>query len=306
MLDTKIFDTQEVLTDHFESIEKSSSFIKSPSLLFLMSTTLTVVVCLQTMQLLQGSFPLFMLLSLSLIGLSYFYSLRVSVLGLVVACLGVAAYAALGTTNMLELTSVKQLFAHLSIGYFGTQLLITLASVCLAAYSRILKTNLKWQEQARYFAETHDELTLLLNKETFIEKLDGIIKNSNTSIDNSERFALILIDINALQGINKAHGYKAGNAALHTISDRLRQVAQHGDLIARIDDDCFALVVRDMAHNAQLSGYICRVNAMLNMPFDYAWTKISLDTKFSSSFYPIDGKTTQELIDLNIQKLDQN
>ncbi len=292
MLDTKIFDTQEVLQDRIDAIDTTTDFFKSATFLFLLTTLLTVTVSLQTMHLLQGPVPLFALLTLGMIALSYFYSVRVSMLLL----LGLSIAYGLSTAF-----AANQSVLGVPTSFFGVQAMVTLGSIILATYSRVVKTNLKWQEKVKHFEETHDNLTALLNKDSFIEQLDNII---NQSSSKHERFALVLIDINGLQKINQQHGYKAGNAALHIISDRLRQVAQQGDLIARIEDGCFALVVRDMAHNAQLKGYISRVIAMLNLPFDYGWTAISLDTKISSSFYPLDGKTATELLSLNIEKLD--
>lgn len=292
MLDTKIFDTQEVLQDRFETNDTTKDFLKSTSFLFLVTTSLTIAVCLQTMHLLQGPFPLLALVTLSIIALSYFYSIRASILLLL------SIIVTYGLSSALAIT--PDLLPEYSSSFFGTQALLTLGSIILATYSRVIKTSLKWQEKLSHFAKTHDDLTLLQNRGSFTEKLDAIIFESES---NQERFALVLIDINGLQNINQQHGYKAGNAALHMLSDRLRQVAQQDDLIARIDDDCFALVVHNMAHNAQLNSYIGRVTAMLNLPFDYAWTKISLDTKIASSFYPLDGKTAQELLTLNIEKL---
>jgi len=290
MLDTKMLDTQEVvLNNHIDAIDNQTTFLNSASFLFAITTILTVALCLQTMNLLQGPMPSLIVFTLAITAISYFYSLRASVLSLILVCLGYVLFS----QNLSSLPTVSDSF-------FGTQVLTTLGCAFLATYSRILKTGLRWQERVKHFAETHDELTLLLNKESFIEKLDGIIA---ASPPNQERFALVLIDIKGLHNINKLHGFKAGNAALNIISDRLRQVAQKGDLVARIEDGCFALVVRKMAHNAQLSGYISRVNAMLNLPFNYAWTEISLDTKVASSFYPIDGKTAMELLELNSEKL---
>lgn len=295
MLDTKILDTQEfVLQDSLKSVSDKTTFFKSTNFLFCLTATLTVTVCLQLMLLLQGPVPLFVIAALGIIAISYFYSLRLSMIVLLVSCIGYFVLSNLGTANLSTVA--------LTDSFIGGQIVLTLISVALAGYSRILKTGLRWEERLKYFAETHDDLTLLLNKNSFVQELDTLI---STSPKNTERFALVLIDINGLEQINYDYGYKAGNAALHMISDRLRQAAQKGDLVARIDEDCFALVVRKMAHKAQLKGYIERVKAMLNLPFDYGWNAISLDTKLSSSFYPIDGNTAQELLDLNTIKLQQ-
>ena len=297
MLDTKIFDTQEILQDRFDSIDTKTDFFKSATFLLLITTVLTIAISLQTMHLLQGPLPLFVLIPLSIIALSYFYSVRASILLLV------SLFAIYGLSTVFALSQglpLNQGLPTVSGSFLGLQTVVTLGSILLAMYSRVLKTSLRWQEKVKHFAETHDDLTALPNKESFIHKLDTIINDSSTK---QERFALVLIDINALQKINQEYGYKAGNAALHIIANRLRQVAQEDDLIARIEDDCFALIVRDMAHNAQLKGYIERVIAMLNLPFKYGWTAINLETKVSSSFYPLDGKTAEELLSLNIKKL---
>jgi len=290
MLDTKMLDTQEVvLNNRLNAIDNKTTVQNSATFLLALTGVLTLAVCLQTMSLLQGPVPLLVVFTLGVTALSYFYSLRASMLALLAICMGFV---------LLSQTTFQTL--NLNNGFFSTQILLTLGCVSLAAYNRILKAGIRFQEKLQHFANTHDDLTLLLNRETFVEKLDEIIKASPPS---QERFALVLIDIKGLNDINKQHGFKAGNAALSILSDRLKQVAHKGDLVARIEDGCFALVIRKMAHNAQLSGYISRVNAILNLPFNYAWTEINLDTRIASSFYPLDGKTATELLELNIEKL---
>jgi len=295
MLNTKIFDTHEVIEDRFDSIDTTTDFFKSSSFLSLLTILLTIVIAFQAFYLLKTSLPIVALITSSAVALSYFYSLRLGIL----LFLGLYAFYGLGT-GLGTAFATNHAAPIFNNGFFVIQILIALGAICLAAYTRFVKTNIKWQSKIKEFTNTHDDLTALLNKESFLERLDNII---NESSNKQERFALVLIDINGLQRINQRHGYKAGNAALHVISNRLRQVAQKDDLIARIEDGCFALVVRNMAHNAQLKSYIARVKAMLNLPFDYGWKAISLHTKVSSSFYPLDGKTASELLDLNLKKL---
>lgn len=299
MLDTKMLDTQEVvLNNHLDAVDSQTNFLKSANFTYILTAVLTIAVCLQIMLLVQGPIPLLIIGAIGIIAISYFYSLRLSMILLLLCCVGYIL-----ASNIASISVNRPLLQEMSDSFVGTQVFFTLVSISLASYTRILKTGLRWQEQLKHFANTHDDLTLLLNKESFIEKLDDIIA---TSPNHQERFALVLIDINGLEKINLKHGYNAGNTALNIISDRLRQAAQRDDLVARIDEDCFALVVRKMAHKAQLKGYVKRVKAMLNLPFDYGWKAINLKTKMVSSFYPVEGKTASELLVLTESKLKKN
>lgn len=57
---------------------------------------------------------------------------------------------------------------------------------------------------------------------------------------------LLFLDLDGFKPINDTLGHKAGDQVLQEITRRLRQVARHGDTLARVGGDEFVLLVTDL------------------------------------------------------------
>lgn len=94
-------------------------------------------------------------------------------------------------------------------------------------------------DQARKHSLT-DELTGLPNRNAFLRQL-------NAEIGRARRYgfslALALIDIDNLQGMNTRHGVAAGDAVLHAYAHEIMSQFRGYDLVARYDDDEFAVLL---------------------------------------------------------------
>jgi diguanylate cyclase (GGDEF)-like protein len=60
--------------------------------------------------------------------------------------------------------------------------------------------------------------------------------------EREERYALILFDFDDFKQINDVHGHPVGDAVLIAVAHAARQVVRHGDCLARIGGDEFALI----------------------------------------------------------------
>jgi diguanylate cyclase (GGDEF)-like protein len=58
--------------------------------------------------------------------------------------------------------------------------------------------------------------------------------------------ALLFLDLDGFKPINDTLGHKAGDLVLQEITRRLRQVARHGDTLARVGGDEFVLLITDL------------------------------------------------------------
>jgi len=95
-------------------------------------------------------------------------------------------------------------------------------------------------ELARYEAD-HDILTGTLSRSAFKAALDEII----TSPERSEPIALMTIDLDEFNQINKVHGHAAGDAVLVEIAQRVRDCGGNGTIVGRLGGDEFAAVLRE-------------------------------------------------------------
>ncbi|MFL5950738.1 MAG: diguanylate cyclase domain-containing protein [Gaiellaceae bacterium] len=96
-------------------------------------------------------------------------------------------------------------------------------------------------EQMRFLAD-HDPLTNLLNRRSFVQRLDAEVARSR----RYERpLALVIFDMDELKTVNDTQGHAAGDAALERVADALRAMIRSGDNAFRIGGDEFAVILAE-------------------------------------------------------------
>jgi diguanylate cyclase (GGDEF)-like protein len=102
-------------------------------------------------------------------------------------------------------------------------------------------------EQMRFLAD-HDPLTNLLNRRSFVHRLDAEVARSR----RYERpLALVIFDMDELKTVNDTQGHAAGDEALKRVADALRATIRTGDNAFRIGGDEFAIILAEAsAHDA--------------------------------------------------------
>lgn len=86
----------------------------------------------------------------------------------------------------------------------------------------------------------HDSLTGLFNRRFFDEAL---VQQIETAMRYKRDLSLVLFDLDGLKKINDDGGHAAGDEALRTFANHLRQTARQADLICRIGGDEFAVIL---------------------------------------------------------------
>jgi diguanylate cyclase (GGDEF)-like protein/PAS domain S-box-containing protein len=91
----------------------------------------------------------------------------------------------------------------------------------------------------RYNA-THDELTGLLNRSAFEQKLEEALAESR---DTDIKHALAFVDLDRLKIINDSAGHVAGDALLRGVAGALPNYLREGDVIGRLGGDEFGIIL---------------------------------------------------------------
>ena len=97
-------------------------------------------------------------------------------------------------------------------------------------------TNLEVQNQLAVMMASIDGLTGLLNKISFIEKVERYITD-NTSVG----CALLFFDMDHFKSINDIFGYEKGDEALREMSIKLKSMFRADELISRMGGDEFCI-----------------------------------------------------------------
>jgi diguanylate cyclase (GGDEF)-like protein len=85
----------------------------------------------------------------------------------------------------------------------------------------------------------HDPLTGLANRAALLAEGDALLR----SLDAQHPVALLLLDINDFKEVNGTLGHGAGDELLRIIGQRLTDLSRENELLARLGDDEFALLL---------------------------------------------------------------
>lgn len=138
----------------------------------------------------------------------------------------------------------------------------------------------------------HDPLTGLPNRSVLQKKLEELTSLDSTS---SERFALILLDLDEFKITNDTLGHDAGDALLKGVADRLRSVAKPGDVVARLGGDEFGLLVAGVARPEAVRRFAENLLRILADPVEHQGKLIESQASAGASVYVGEGNSSDLL-----------
>jgi len=151
---------------------------------------------------------------------------------------------------------------------------------CVVTFLDITKR--KKQESLLSYQASHDQLTGLYNRYEFERRLSQVL-----DIHKEKQHALCLFDLDQFKVINDTCGHGAGDEFLKKLSKTLLAKVRHGDILARIGGDEFALVIRDCSLD-QASVITATLLDTINY-FQFVWQQHTFKVGVSIGLIPIDG-----------------
>jgi diguanylate cyclase (GGDEF)-like protein len=167
----------------------------------------------------------------------------------------------------------------------------------LGSYAIMIATSI---ENARLYAEMrehaarnevaarHDWLTGLPNRVLLHERVQELLGDAT-----SQRFAVMLIDLDRFKDVNDGLGHAAGDAVLQTLAARIRDAVRACDVVARLGGDEFAVLITG---DAPVEPAARRILAALAEPIEIAGIHVALGASIGIVCSPQDGATFDELL----------
>lgn len=158
--------------------------------------------------------------------------------------------------------------------------------------------NLKLEQIA-----THDHLTGLENRLSFLDKMNSSIYLAN---ENKRRLALFFIDLDRFKQINDTLGHAVGDSVLVHISRILREYVCHGDVVARLGGDEFVVLVDKFDSMDELSGLAEKIIDAVRQIIYLQEHELHITCSIGISIYPddIDGASSESSANMLLRNAD--
>lgn len=121
----------------------------------------------------------------------------------------------------------------------------------------------------------HDALTGLANRFQLLDRVEDLLATA----DPGDELAVVVLDLDRFELVNRAWGTRVGDALLRAVADRLRTTVLEADLLARVDGDAFAVLLHPLVHRGEARSVATVIHESLRQPF--ALGEVSLVTPAS-------------------------
>lgn len=211
----------------------------------------------------------------------------------------VAAIVGLHFTGMAALTVIpmetggalfdQAAFDAMAVAVAGVCLIIVATGVA----SQLIDSdaNLQTVQRLRDLA-LNDALTGLPNRISFNNQ---IIRKLAHAADTRRKVGVLGIDLDRFKEINDLRGHDAGDTALKILGERLNNLLDDGEFVARIGGDEFS-AMKIYSDHADLVEFVSRVETALFRPLIIDGFETITGASIGVAIYPQDGDTHERLI----------
>ena len=109
--------------------------------------------------------------------------------------------------------------------------------------------------------------------------------------------ALLQVDVKGLSTVNSSYGREVGDELLRKFAERLKQGLRESDVIARLENDEFLILLSDVAEEAATARVVRRLRESVSRPYQIRDRSITVGCSFGVALYPQDATTFDELLD---------
>jgi diguanylate cyclase (GGDEF)-like protein len=151
-----------------------------------------------------------------------------------------------------------------------------------------LRESQRQLEQIAY----EDTLTALPNRRMFTEEFREMLMLARLQ---SQRFALLLIDLDRFKQINDTRGHDAGDALLIEAAIRLQTAVRKSDCVARLGGDEFGVLVAQNPAAADIENICHRIIESFVMPVPITGAEVKSSASIGVAVFPDHGATLDNL-----------
>ena len=139
----------------------------------------------------------------------------------------------------------------------------------------------------------HDFLTDLPNRMLLSDRLVQAISFAKR---NSERLAVLFLDLDHFKNINDSLGHAIGDKLLQSVVQRLLTCGRRSDTVCRQGGDEFVVLLPQIAHAEDAALSAQKILTALAAPHFIAGNELHINASIGISTYPNDGQDAESLL----------
>lgn len=140
----------------------------------------------------------------------------------------------------------------------------------------------------------YDDLTHLPNRAYFHSTLEELVVRAK---QREGEFTLLFLDLDGFKNVNDTFGHHAGDELLRNVSARLISAVREGDIVSRLGGDEFVVLLSGLSDREMIEGICKRMIGEVRRPYWIDQNDIQISTSIGVACYPMDAKSSTELIE---------
>lgn len=155
------------------------------------------------------------------------------------------------------------------------------------------KEELKQQKEMLQYVAHHDNLTGLVNRVLFNDRLTQSILRAKR---NNTKMGLFFIDFNRFKQINDMLGHKMGDDVLKIVSELMKKCMRESDEIARFGGDEFVVLVENIVNAKDTLEIANKLLKTIELPIELNSHLLNISASIGIAIYPDDTTQADTLV----------
>ncbi|MFK5893477.1 MAG: diguanylate cyclase [Pseudomonadota bacterium] len=149
------------------------------------------------------------------------------------------------------------------------------------------------QKEIAEYKANHDHLTGLPTRTLLMDRLYQAVKQAER---NSNKVAILFIDLDNFKPINDTLGHQAGDTVLQEIASRFQKILRQVDTIARIGGDEFVIIFNSLKQHQDVIEVVNKLIESIKKPITINIQTAKVTLSIGISIYPDDGLESEVLL----------